>query len=57
MQVSLIEYLNIIKVVRMLYGVDLAQQLFESTYKQFGFTFQIDNAKLVLPRDSNQENK
>ena len=57
MQVSLTEFCQLVKVVRMLYGVDFARQLFESTYKQFGFTFDIVNAKLESTQDSNQEGK
>lgn len=56
MQVSLSEWLQIIKVVRMLYGVEVAKELFEASHKKY---LDISNYSdiLKIPRDNSDEGK
>ena len=51
MQVCLTEWLQIIKVVRMLYGVEVAKQLFEASVNKY---LDISNYSdiIKLPRDT-----
>lgn len=51
MQVCLTEWLQIIKVVRMLYGVEVAQQLFEASVNKY---LDMSNYRdiIKLPRDT-----
>lgn len=55
MQVSLNEFLQLIKVIRMLYGLDVAKELFEYGYKQFGFTFEIKDDILFITSETHQK--
>lgn len=57
MKINLTDYLSLVKVIRMLYGVELADEFFQSTYKKFGFEFSISRDKIELPRDTNNNQK
>lgn len=54
MQICLTEWLQVIKVVRMIYGVEVARQLFEASLDKY---LDISNYSgiLKLPRDNNQK--
>lgn len=56
MQVSLNEWLTIIKVVRMLYGVDVAKELFEASINKY-LDISDYSGIIKLPRDNSEEGK
>ena len=52
MKLSFVEFLDLVKVIRMLYGVQIARDFFEFYYKRWGFKFNVKDGKLVIPIES-----
>lgn len=51
MQLTFAEFLQLVKVIRMLYGVEIAREFFEFYYQKWGFQFTIKNGILETPTE------
>lgn len=52
MKLSFVEFLDLVKVIRMLYGVQIARDFYEFYYKKWGFKFTVKDGKLIIPIES-----
>lgn len=53
MSLTFNDFLQLVKVIRMLYGVDISREFFEFYYHKWGFKFTIKDGKLEIPTENN----